>query len=154
MKITWKHLFIFVISISAVVGITAGLLFTRQDISPRQIISSMFQRQPAIGGPTKAASDYLSAWEAIKPEKMYENISKTEQLATNINVYVKEFTEFPLRPIKHQPVSWQRSGTNKAFVKMLVTWPTLEGEATQKEEFITVIKEGASWKVIEADSFK
>ncbi len=154
MKFTWKHLFIIVIAVSALVGISAGLLFTSRDVSPRQLIATLFQKKPVLSGPMKAAGDYLTAWEGMKPEDMYENISRTEQLATSITVYTKEFGEFPLRPIKHQAISWQKAGENKAFVKMLVTWPTLEGGESQKEEFITVVKEANGWKVIEAESFK
>jgi hypothetical protein len=149
----WKHVFIIVIITSALLGTALGLYFIKKDISPRQFIKDIFTGQDGSLGPVKAADVYLSAWESIQPLKMYQQLTRAEQAATDQKAYVKDFEDFPLRPMAHKKLSWQRTGDN-AFVKMLVTWPTLDGQRFDKEEYIKVVKEGTVWKVSEAESFK
>jgi hypothetical protein len=152
-QLKWKHVFIIVIITSALLGIALGTFFIKKDISPRQFIRDIFTGGDGALGPVRAADAYLSAWETIQPLKMFQQLTRAEQAATEQKTYVKDFEDFPLRPMAHKKISWSRTG-DKAFVKMLVTWPTLDGQKFDKEEYIMVVKEGVSWRVSEKDSFK
>ncbi len=153
MRISWQRLLLIVIVASGLLGMSSGLFLVKKHISPKQLLQNILLWTTHANSPVDAADSYFSAWEKLQPEIMYRYITSAEQASSNLVNYKNEFENMPLRPIKHTVKSFKLFG-RKAMVKLLVSWPTLEDSGTyDKEEYLSLVKEGSSWKVSEAESF-
>ena len=149
----WKRLFLGVILISILFGILLGFFCIKQGTNPAAFLRSFWVGRKAPVSPAKVVAEYLNAWEDLQPQKMYQLLSKTEREMIPEEKYIKDFQEFPLRPIEHKVLATRTIG-NKAVVRVLVSWPSLDPEPLLKEEKLVLMLEDDKWTLSEQESFQ
>jgi hypothetical protein len=134
-------------------GLIFGFLASTKKTSLKNFLKLGIKSRVTSQTPGVVADKYLKAWESFEPKNMYALLSKEEKKITPLEQYSKSFEEFPIRPIKHEKISVKRTG-QKAVVKMLVTWPSLEADPSEQDETIVLFFEDNNWRINEAESFK
>ena len=153
LHLKWKHVFLAVIILSIIFGIFLGFFCIKQGTNPGQFIKSFWIGKRVKASPAKVVAEYLKAWEGLEPKTMYSLLTKKTHEITPEDKYVKDFNEFPIRPIEHKIISTVSFG-KKASVVVVITWPSLEAEPLVKEEKIVLFLEDNKWNISEQESFQ
>jgi len=137
-----KRLLLAAIILSVIAGTFMGLFVGgREGVSPEDQVGFI-------------VSEYLSAWQELQPQKMYDYISRSDKTSLSRDQYIEQFMQFPVRPIKYEIVSISVTGQS-ARAKLLIDWPELEGSISlSREELFFLIREDYGWKILEEGSLQ